>query len=111
MRKAQEREHLEVKTKRRMRGKRSRYGRGRVGRRGNKRNVRRSVIAVEMRLLSRNRVRRERAVRMDDRRGVRGALRVRTVAAGETAVGLGLRVVYYRVHGTIERVWINRRQG
>lgn len=91
--------------------KMGRYRRGRRGRRGNKRNVRRSVIAVEMMLLSRNRMRLERAVKLDDRRGVRGALIVRTVAAGETAVGLGLRVVYYRVHGTIERVWMNIRKG
>ena len=68
-------------------------------------------MAVEIRLLGRNRRRRGTAVQLDDRMGVRAALRVRTVAAAETAVGLGLRVVYYRVHGSIERVWMNRRQG
>ena len=83
---------------------------GRLGRRGNKRNVRRRVIAVEIILLSRNRERRVDAVARDDRVGVRGARRVRTVAAGETAVGLGRRVVYYRVHGTIAREERNRRQ-
>lgn len=89
---------------------RRRFGRGRLGRRGNKRNVRRRVMAVEMMLLARNRERRVSAVARDDRVGVMGALRVRTVAAGETAVGLGRRVVYYRVHGTIGREEMNRRQ-
>jgi NADH:ubiquinone oxidoreductase subunit K len=84
--------------------------RGILGRRGNKRNVRRRIIAVEIMLLARNRERRVAAVARDDRRGVRAALRVRTVAAGETAVGLGRRVVYYRVHGTIAREERNRRQ-
>ena len=67
-------------------------------------------MAVEIMLLSRNRERRIDAVGRDDRVGVMGALRVRTVAAGETAVGLGRRVVYYRVHGTIARAGRNRRQ-
>jgi NADH:ubiquinone oxidoreductase subunit K len=89
---------------------RRRLGRGMVGRRGNKRNVRRRIMAVEMMLLSRNRERRVSAVARDDRVGVMAAMRVRTVAAGETAVGLGRRVVYYRVHGTIGREERNRRQ-
>lgn len=89
---------------------RYRFGIGRRGRVGNKRNVRRRVMSVEMMLLARNRERRVAAVSRDDMVGVRGALRVRTVAAGETAVGLGRRVVYYRVHGTIGREEINRRQ-
>lgn len=89
---------------------RRRFGRGRRGRRGTKRNVRRRVMAVERMLLARNRERRVGAVARDDRIGVVGALRVRTVAAGETAVGLGRRVVYYRVHGTIARDERNRRQ-
>jgi NADH:ubiquinone oxidoreductase subunit K len=91
-------------------GTRRRLRRGIVGRRGNKRNVRRRIMAVEMILLARNRERRVAAVVRDDRVGVRAALRVRTVAAGETAVGLGRRVVYYRVHGTIAREERNRRQ-
>jgi NADH:ubiquinone oxidoreductase subunit K len=89
---------------------RIRLGRGIVGRRGNKRNVRRRIMAVEMMLLARNRERRVAAVGRDDRVGVIAAMRVRTVAAGETAVGLGRRVVYYRVHGTIGREERNRRQ-
>ena len=89
---------------------RGRLGRGVVGLLGNKRNVRRRIMAVEMMLLSRNRELLVSAVRRDDRMGVRGALRVRTVAAGETAVGLGLLVVYYRVHGSIAREDRNRRQ-
>jgi NADH:ubiquinone oxidoreductase subunit K len=89
---------------------RRRLGRGIVGRRGNKRNVRRRIIAVEIMLLARNRERRVAAVARDDRVGVIAAIRVRTVAAGETAVGLGRRVVYYRVHGTIGREERNRRQ-
>lgn len=80
------------------------------GRRGTQRNVRRRVMAVERMLLSRNRGRRTRAVAQDERVGVVGALRVRTVAAAETAVGLGRRVVYYRVRGAITREGINRRQ-
>ena len=51
---------------------RVRYVIGVVGIIGNQRNVRRSVIAVEIRLLSRNRTRLEIAVGVDDRRGVRG---------------------------------------
>lgn len=91
--------------------RRGRFRRGRVGRRGSQRNVRRRIMAVERRLLARNRERRRRAVERDDRVGVMRGVRVRTVAAGETAVGLGRRVVYYRVHGTIGREERNRRQG
>lgn len=89
---------------------RGRWVRGCRGRRGRTRNVRRRIIAVERILLSRNRERLVTAVSRDDRVGVIGAMRVRTVAAGETAVGLGRRVVYYRVHGTIGRQGRNRRQ-
>jgi NADH:ubiquinone oxidoreductase subunit K len=93
--------------RRRVRRRRGVGGRGLLG---NERNVMLNIIAVERMLLSRNRGRVMQAVRRDDRRGVVGARRVRTVAAGETAVGLGRRVVYYRVHGTIGRKGRNRRQ-
>lgn len=67
-------------------------------------------MAVERMLLSRNRGRRMCAVAQEDRVAVVGALRVRTVAAAETAVALGRRVIYYRVRGTITREGMNRRQ-
>lgn len=89
---------------------RARWLLGLVGRRGSKRNVRKRIMAVEMMLLSRNRRRLSLSVSMDDRTGVRIGLMVRTVAAGETAVGLGLLVIYYRVHGTVGRDDRNRRQ-
>lgn len=87
------------------------YRRGRRGRRGSKRSVRRLVISLERMLLSMNIERIEKSVRRDDMVGLRGGLCVITVAAAETAVGLGRRVGYYRVHGNIGREDINRRQG
>jgi len=34
-----------------------------------------------------------------------------TVAAAESAIGLGLLVVYYRVRGTIAMDWVNVLKG
>jgi NADH-quinone oxidoreductase subunit K len=87
------------------------YGRGIRGRRRNKRSVLILLICVELILLAVNRQFVGSAVYRDDRIGERMALMVLTVAAGESAVGLAVLVVYFRVHGTIAIESINRLHG
>jgi NADH-quinone oxidoreductase subunit K len=64
-------------------------------------------MSIERRLLGVNRKLITSGVRRDDRRGQVFARMVLTVAAGESAVGLAILVVYYRVHGTIARRTMN----
>jgi len=77
----------------------------RIGVRGIRRN-RRSVLillmCIELLLLAVNRQLIVYSVYRDDRMGQIFALMVLTVAAGESAVGLAVLVVYFRVNGTIE---------
>ena len=51
------------------------------------------------------------SVYMDDLLGQLFALLVLTVAAAESAIGLALLVVYYRVRGTISVEFINLVKG
>ena len=51
------------------------------------------------------------SVHMDDLLGQLFALLVLTVAAAESAIGLALLVVYYRVRGTISVEFINLVKG
>ena len=77
------------------------YGTGVRGIRRNKRSVLILLMCVELMLLAVNRQFLVYAVYRDDLRGERMTLMVLTVAAGESAVGLAVLVVYFRVHGTI----------
>ena len=81
------------------------------GRVRNKRSVLVVLMCIELRLLAVNRQRRAHSVFRDDVRGQVFARVVLTVAAGESAVGLAVRVVYYRVHGTIAMRTMNRLSG
>lgn len=76
---------------------------------------RRSVIVVlrsiELRLLAVNLNFIRFSVYLDDIVGQIFALLVLTVAAAESAVGLAILVVYYRVRGTIARDTVSLRQG
>ena len=51
------------------------------------------------------------SVYLDDLMGQLFALLVLTVAAAESAIGLALLVVYYRVRGTIAVEFINLMKG
>ena len=51
------------------------------------------------------------SVHLDDMMGQVFALLVLTVAAAESAIGLAILVVYYRVRGTIAIEFINLMKG
>lgn len=85
-------------------------GLGVIGVLGNNRHVIRTVIWVEGRLLVRNRTIRISASKVDDRLGLVLSRRVRTVAAAEATIGLGLRLAYYRVYGSVGLHGRNRVQ-
>lgn len=87
------------------------YGIGVRGRRVNRRSVLILLMCVEMLLLAVNRQLVAYSVYLDDRMGQIFALMVLTVAAGESAVGLALLVVYFRVHGTIAMRSMNLLHG
>lgn len=67
--------------------------------------------SIELRLLAVNLNRIVFSVERDDIAGQVFALFVLTVAAAESAVGLAVLVVYYRVRGTIERESRGLRSG
>lgn len=87
------------------------YGIGVRGRRVNRRSVLILLMCVEMLLLGVNRQLVVYSVYRDDRMGQIFALMVLTVAAGESAVGLAILVVYFRVHGTIAMRSMNLLHG
>jgi len=87
------------------------YGIGVRGRRVNRRSVLILLMCVEMLLLAANRQLIVYSVYRDDRMGQIFALMVLTVAAGESAVGLAILVVYFRVHGTIAMRSMNLLHG
>src|SRR5687767_10841079 len=87
------------------------YGIGVRGRRVNRRSVLILLMCVEMLLLAVNRQLIVYSVYRDDRMGQIFALMVLTVAAGESAVGLAILVVYFRVHGTIAMRSMNLLHG
>ena len=76
---------------------------GVVGRVRNRGAILLVLRSIELRLLSVNRNRIVFSVERDDLVGQIFALFVLTVAAAESAVGLAVLVVYYRVRGTVER--------
>jgi len=81
------------------------------GRRVNRRSVLILLMCIELLLLAVNRQLVVFSVYRDDRMGQVFALMVLTVAAGESAVGLAILVVYYRVHGTIAMRSMNLLHG
>ena len=81
------------------------------GRRVNRRSVLILLMCVELLLLAVNRQLIVYSVYRDDRMGQVFALMVLTVAAGESAVGLAILVVYFRVHGTIAMRSMNLLHG
>jgi len=87
------------------------YGIGVRGRRVNRRSVLILLMCVERLLLAVNRQLIVYSVYRDDRMGQIFALMVLTVAAGESAVGLAILVVYFRVHGTIAMRSMNLLHG
>jgi NADH-quinone oxidoreductase subunit K len=87
------------------------YGIGVRGRRINRRSVLIVLMCVERLLLAVNRQFVVYSVYRDDRMGQRVARMVLTVAAGESAVGLAILVVYFRVHGTIAMRSMNLLHG
>lgn len=87
------------------------YGIGVRGRRVNRRSVLILLMCIERLLLAVNRQLIVYSVYRDDRIGQIFALMVLTVAAGESAVGLAILVVYFRVHGTIAMRSMNLLHG
>jgi len=81
------------------------------GRRVNRRSVLILLMCIELLLLAVNRQLIVYSVYRDDRMGQVFALMVLTVAAGESAVGLAILVVYFRVHGTIAMRSMNLLHG
>jgi len=81
------------------------------GRRVNRRSVLILLMCIELLLLAVNRQLIVHSVYRDDRMGQIFALMVLTVAAGESAVGLAILVVYFRVHGTIAMRSMNLLHG
>jgi NADH-quinone oxidoreductase subunit K len=84
---------------------------GGIGRRRNRRSVLILLICIELMLLAVNRQLVVYSVYRDDRMGQIFSLMVLTVAAGESAVGLAILVVYFRVHGTIAMRSMNLLHG
>ena len=81
------------------------------GRRVNRRSVLILLMCIELLLLAVNRQLIVYSVYRDDRMGQVFALMVLTVAAGESAVGLAILVVYFRVHGRIAMRSMNLLHG
>jgi len=69
------------------------------------------LLSIELMLLALNLNWIGFSIAMDDSYGQLFALFVITVAAAESAIGLGLLVVYYRVRGTIAMDWVNVLKG
>ena len=77
----------------------------------NRRSVLVLLRSMELRLLAVNLNLVSASVALDDVLGQRFALLVLTVAAAESAVGLAILVVYYRVRGTMARQSTQLRHG
>lgn len=77
----------------------------------NRKSIIHIIMCVELVLLSLNLNFIVFSVYLDDLYGQIFALFVLTVAAAESAIGLGLLVVYYRVRGTIAMDWVNVLKG
>ena len=77
----------------------------------NRKNIIIMLMSVELMLLAVNLSLLVFSVYLDDIIGQIFALLVLTVAAAESAIGLALLVVYYRVRGTISVEFINLMKG
>ena len=77
----------------------------------NRKNIIIMLMSVELMLLAVNLSLLVFSVYLDDIVGQIFALLVLTVAAAESAIGLALLVVYYRVRGTISVEFINLMKG
>ena len=77
----------------------------------NQRSVILVLMCIELMLLAVNLQWMAFSVMMDDRTGQVFALYVLTVAAAESAIGLAILVVYYRVRGTVTMQTMNLMHG
>ena len=77
----------------------------------NRKNIIIILMSIELMILAVNLNLLFFSVHMDDLLGQLFALLVLTVAAAESAIGLALLVVYYRVRGTISVEFINLVKG
>ena len=84
---------------------------GVLGRVLNRRSILVILRSIELRLLAVNINRVAFSAYLDDLRGQVFALFILTVAAAESAVGLAILVVFYRVRGTIGRESAALRHG
>jgi len=87
------------------------FGFGLVGIGLNRKNVVVLLLSIELMLLALNLNWIGFSIAMDDSYGQLFALFVITVAAAESAIGLAILVVYYRVKGIISVEFINLLQG
>jgi NADH:ubiquinone oxidoreductase subunit K len=69
------------------------------------------VMSIELMLLAVNILFIFFSIALDDLLGQILALFILTVAAGESAIGLALLVIYYRIRGTIAVEYINLIKG
>jgi len=77
----------------------------------NRKNVIIILMSIELILLAVNYMFVISGLYLDDLSGEIFALNILTVAAGESAIGLAILVVYYRVRGIISIDFINRLKG
>ena len=77
----------------------------------NRKNIIIMLMSIELMLLAVNLNFLVFSVYLDDLIGQLFALLILTVAAAESAIGLALLVVYYRVRGTISVEFINLMKG
>lgn len=77
----------------------------------NRKNIIIMLMSIELMLLAVNLNFLLFSVYLDDLIGQMFALLILTVAAAESAIGLALLVVYYRVRGTISVEFINLMRG
>jgi len=77
----------------------------------NQRNLLTILLSLELMLLSLNLGWGTWSVYLDDVHGQWWILLILVVAAGETAIGLGLLVAYYRVKGGIGIWYLNQLKG
>jgi NADH-quinone oxidoreductase subunit K len=77
----------------------------------NRKNVLILLMSIELMLLAINFYWIGFSLTLDDLQGQVFALFILTVAAAESAIGLGILVIYYRVRGTIAIDWIHLLRG
>lgn len=77
----------------------------------NRKNILIMVMSIELMLLSVNVLFLTFSIALDDIFGQILALFILTVAAGESAIGLALLVIYYRVRGNIAVEYIHLIKG